>query len=230
MAKKESTLLNMTLTLFIITAVAAVALGYVYNITKEPIQKAKDKKLKTAINIVVPGADKGTIEIETVKIEGKDLFIYTVSIDDKIIGTAINSFSNNGFGGLVRVMVGFDENGKIIDSDVLEHKETPGLGDKSSKSVSNWNEQFKKMDISIMKDKTLKVSKDGGEVDAITAATITSRAYCDAIQRAWTVYVETIDDNSQQKETTETEIIEENTLETKTVDIVEPNEGGNDNE
>ena len=127
-------------------------------------------------------------------------------------------------------MVGFDENGKIIDSDVLEHKETPGLGDKSSKSVSNWNEQFKKMDISIMKDKTLKVSKDGGEVDAITAATITSRAYCDAIQRAWTVYVETIDDNSQQKETTETEIIEENTLETKTVDIVEPNEGGNDNE
>ncbi len=230
MAKKESTFLNMTLTLFIITAVAAVALGYVYNITKEPIQKAKDEKLKTAINIVVPGADKGTIEIDTVEIDGKQLFIYTVSIDDKIIGTAINSFSNDGFSGLVRVMVGFDSDGKIIDSDVLEHKETPGLGDKSSKSVSNWNERFKELDISTMKDQTLKVSKDGGEVDAITAATITSRAYCDAIQRAWSVYIATIDGNSQEKETAETEIIEENTLETKTDSIVEPNEGGNDNE
>ncbi|MDD2634016.1 MAG: RnfABCDGE type electron transport complex subunit G [Bacteroidales bacterium] len=222
MAKKESTFLNMTLTLFIITAVASVALGYVYNITKEPIQKAKDEKLKNAINIVVPDADKGTIETETIEIEGKDIYIYTVSIDDKTIGTAINSFSNDGFGGLVRVMVGFDADGKIIDSDVLEHKETPGLGDKSSKSVNNWNEQFKGLDISTMKDQTLKVSKDGGEVDAITAATITSRAYCDAIQRAWTVYMETIDGNSQEKETAETEIIEEN--------IVEPNEGGNDNE
>ena len=222
MAKKESTFLNMTLTLFIITAVASVALGYVYNITKDPIQKAKDKKLKTAINIVVPNADKGTIETDTIEIEGKELYVYTVSVDDKVIGTAINSFSNNGFGGLVRVMVGFDADGKIIDSDVLEHKETPGLGDKSSKSVNTWNEQFKDLDISTMKDQILKVSKDGGDVDAITAATITSRAYCDAIQRAWTTYMKTIDGDSQQKETANTEIIEEN--------IVEQNEGGNDNE
>ncbi|PLX08556.1 MAG: hypothetical protein C0596_06775 [Marinilabiliales bacterium] len=188
MAKKESTFFSMTLTLFIITAVAAVALGYVYNITKDPIQKAKDEKLKTAINIVVPGADKGTIETDTVEVDGKELYFYTVTVDNAVIGTAVNTYSSNGFGGIIRVMVGFDADGKIIDSNILEHKETPGLGDKSDKKVSNWNEQFKGMDISTMKDQVLKVTKDGGEVNAITAATITSRAYCDAIQRAWLAY------------------------------------------
>lgn len=222
MAKKESTFFNMTLTLFVITAVAAVALAGVYNFTKDPIQQAKDEKLKAAINIVVPGADKGTIEEETIKVDGKDVIFYDVVVDGKIIGTAVNTFTNNGFSGLMRVIVGFDANGVIIDSDILEHKETPGLGDKTSKAVSTWNEQFKGMDISIMKDQTLKVTKDGGEVDAITAATISSRAYCDAIQRAWVAYgARTV---AEVTEPVEEEVV----VETETE--VESNEGGNDNE
>ncbi|MBN2776445.1 MAG: RnfABCDGE type electron transport complex subunit G [Bacteroidales bacterium] len=192
MAKKESTFFNMTLTLFVITAVAAVALGYVYNITKDPIQKAKDEKLKTAINIVVPGADKGTIEESKLSVDGGELVMYKVIVDGNCIGTAVKTFSNNGFGGLITVMVGFDSEGKIIDSNVLEHKETPGLGDKTSKSVAPWNEQFKGLDISQMKDQMLKVTKDGGVVNAITAATISSRAYCDAIQRGWKAYMDNI--------------------------------------
>jgi len=198
MAKKESTFVNMTLTLFFITAVAAVCLASVYNFTKEPIEKAKQEKLKTAINTVVPGADKGVIEEKVIPAaDGTgDLVFYYVKNDDEIIGTAVKTFSNNGFGGVITVMVGFDQDGKIIDSNILEHKETPGLGDKSGKSVSSWNEQFKGMDISAMKNSEIKVKKDGGEVDAITAATITSRAYCDAIQRAYNTYMQTFTTNS----------------------------------
>jgi Na+-translocating ferredoxin:NAD+ oxidoreductase subunit G len=119
MAKKESSFINMVLTLFVITAVASVALGYVYNITKDPIQKAKDDKLKAAINIVVPGADKGTIEEKSVSADGGELIFYTVKVNDEIIGTAVKSFSNSAFSGLITVMVGFDKEGKIIDSNVL---------------------------------------------------------------------------------------------------------------
>jgi electron transport complex protein RnfG len=232
MAKKESTFLNMTLTLFVITAVAAVALGYVYNITKDPIQKAKDEKLQAAINIVVPGADKGEIVTDTIEVEGKEIYLYTITVDDEILGTAVNTFSINGFGGLIRVMVGFDVNGVVIDSDVLEHKETPGLGDKSSKSVSSWNEQFKGMDISIMKDQQLKVTKDGGEVDAITAATISSRAYCGAIQTAWTVFMANKPNVEELAEGTPEEVIETENVETLEEDVdaeinVESNDGGN---
>ncbi|HNQ69208.1 MAG TPA: RnfABCDGE type electron transport complex subunit G [Bacteroidales bacterium] len=207
MAKKESTFLNMTLTLFVITAIAAAGLASVYNVTKDPIQKAKDEKLKTAINVVVPGADKAQIEEKEIPAaDGSgNLVFYYVKNGDDLIGTAVKTFSNNGFGGVITVMVGFDKEGKIIDSNVLEHKETPGLGDKSGKSVSSWNEQFKGMDISSMKNSELKVKKDGGQVDAITAATITSRAYCDAIQRAFNTYIKTLTENN-----------------------VEPKEGGNE--
>ena len=69
----------------------------------------------------------------------------------------------------------------------MQHKETPGLGDKTDSKKSNWNKQFREKDPSKF---SLVVSKDGGDVDAITAATISSRAYCDAVQRAYDVFIE----------------------------------------
>jgi Na+-translocating ferredoxin:NAD+ oxidoreductase subunit G len=192
MAKKESTFLNMTLTLFVVTAVAAVALGFVYNFTKEPIENAKAAKLKEAINIVVPGADKGEVKEFSVPSPdgGEDLVFYEVISDGELIGTAVKSYTNDGFSGYLSVMVGFDKNGVILDNNVLEHSETPGLGDKTNKSVSDWNNQFVGKDPSSYK---LTVTKDGGNVDAITAATISSRAYCDAIDRAYRTFIQYYD-------------------------------------
>lgn len=188
MAKKESTFLNMVLTMLIVTAVASIALAYVYKLTKEPIEEARKKKLQESINIVVPGADKAEIT-ETV-VDAFDnsgqLNIYTVTSEGKVIGTAIRTFSSNAFGGEMIVMVGFDEDGNIIDSNVLQHKETPGLGDKTDKNVSNWNSQFIGKNPST---NNISVKKDGGEIDAITAATISSRAYIDAIQRAHNTFM-----------------------------------------
>lgn len=188
MAKKESTFLNMVLTLLIVTGVAATALGYVYKFTKTPIEAAKSNKLKEAINVVVAGASESEIkEYEVTPATGKEnLTFYEVIKDGNNIGTAVKTYTDNGFGGKVWVMVGFDANGKILDTDVLEHKETPGLGDKTSKSVSTWNSQFIDKD---PKSYKLIVKKDGGDVDAITAATISSRAYCDALQRGYDAFM-----------------------------------------
>jgi len=187
MAKKESSFKNMVLTLSLITTVAAVALGFVYKYTTAPIEQVKKDELKKSINLVVPGADKGKIvEISVKPDDGTDsLYFYEVIVDDKRIATAVKSYTDKGFSGRFTLMVGFDTAGCIIDNNVLEHKETPGLGDKTSKSKSTWNEQFKGKNPSSFK---LKVKKDGGDVDAITAATISSRAYCDALQRAFDTY------------------------------------------
>ncbi len=186
MAKKD-TFINMTLTLFVITAVPAILLGFVYNFTKDPIEQVKKENLKMSINLVIPGADKGTVkEFSIMPTEGKDsLYFYEVLVNDVRIGTAVKTYTDKGFSGRFTVMVGFDTLGVIIDNNVLEHKETPGLGDKTSKSKSTWNEQFKGKNPSVFK---LIVKKDGGDVDAITAATISSRAYCDALQRAFDAY------------------------------------------
>lgn len=186
MARKD-TFINMTMTLLVITAVPAILLGFVYKFTKEPIIQVKKDNLKKSINLVVPGADKGTVTEFGVKpAEGTDsLFFYEVIVNEVRIGTAVKSYTDKGFAGRFTIMVGFDTTGNIIDSDMLEHKETPGLGDKASKSKTTWNEQFKGKKPGEFK---LLVKKDGGDVDAITAATISSRAYCDALQRAFDTY------------------------------------------
>ena len=103
---------------------------------------------------------------------------------------AVESSTMKGFSGLIRLMVGFDMDGKIKDITVLEHAETPGLGDKIEKEKSDFNVQFQGKDPATFE---LKVEKDNGEVDAITASTISSRAYCDAVQRAYDAFLKVRD-------------------------------------
>ncbi|MBN2681324.1 MAG: RnfABCDGE type electron transport complex subunit G [Bacteroidales bacterium] len=184
MAKKESTFVNMVLTLFLVCGIAAGALGYIYTITKEPIETAKKDFLYKQINVVVPGADQGEIG-EPIEKEGLKFYVVKDN-SGQVIGTAVESFTESGFSGRFDIIVGFDQDGKILDSNVLTHKETPGLGDKMSKDVAPWNEQFKEKDPASYK---LIVKKDGGDVDAITAATISSRGYCDALQKAYDGYM-----------------------------------------
>lgn len=212
MAKKESTFINMVLTLFLVTAISSLALGLVYSVTKEPIEMAKLQKLKEAINIVVPGADNAEVSEEIIvpSIDGAgELLFYEVRKEGELVGTAIRTFTNRAFSGYMSVMVGFDANGVIIDSNVLEHLETPGLGDKTCKSVHPWNEQY------IGKDPAefdLRVKQDGGDVDAITAATITARGYSDAIQRAYDTYIQFISERENNNSETPTEETENENL------------------
>jgi len=90
-----------------------------------------------------------------------------------------------GFSGRFDIMVGFDHEGNIFNTEVLSHQETPGLGDKMDKKKSDFPLQFTGKN---PETNNLAVKKDGGEIDAITAATITSRAFSDAVNNAWKAY------------------------------------------
>ena len=182
MAKKESTFLKMVITLFLVTTISSAAVGYVYEITKEPIARAMLNKKIKAIKEVVPNFDNNPIDEKySKKVNGGDLSFYPAKKEGILVGTAVETFTSKGFSGKIKLMVGLLPSRKIYDIAVLEHKETPGLGDKMVKSKSDFSAQFKSKDPSVFK---LIVKKDGGDVDAITAATISSRAYCDAVQRA----------------------------------------------
>ena len=124
---------------------------------------------------------------------GDSLECYPAKKDGKIVGFAIKTYSKKGFGGLITLMIGFDPNGHIHKTAVLEHHETPGLGDKMQRSKSNFSNQFDNMDVPNIPDKDhdgiiIEVTKDQGTVDAITAATISSRAFCDATERAYNAF------------------------------------------
>jgi len=186
MAKTESTFLNMVLTLFVVSLVSSVGVGSIYEMTKGPIAQAALAKKINAIKDVVPEFDNSPVDNQyTFETADGPLAVYPAKKDGTIVGMAVETFSNQGFGGRIKLMVGLLPDGTIKDVAVIDHKETPGLGDKMDPSKSDFSRQFAGKDPKTFK---LRVKKDGGDVDAITAATISSRAFCDAVRRAYMVY------------------------------------------
>lgn len=177
----------MILSLTGFSIVAGGLLGWVNAATAEPIAQANAKALSDAIAVVIPGFDNNPAEeAETVEVEGTTYKIYPATQGGKPIGAAVEA-SANGFGGTLTVLVGFNTEGNIIDYSLLSHAETPGLGSKAS----DWFKKGAKGDITGKNPGTqsLTVSKDGGEIDAITASTITSRAFLQAVNNAWSAYM-----------------------------------------
>jgi len=191
--KKESTFINMVLVLFIITLVASAALGGLYELTKEPIAAAKLAKKLKAIKEVVPAFNNNpSDDVYKVGINEKDsLEFYPAKMDGKLVGTAVKTYTTNGFSGYIWLMVGFTPDGSINNYSVLEHKETPGLGSKMAEWFKQTDPAKLKASIIDKNPETSKfiVSKDGGDIDAITAATISSRAFLDAVQTAYNEYM-----------------------------------------
>ncbi len=178
MSKKiESTLLNMVLSLVIISIVMSATLAFVYEKTKGPIETASKQKVIGAIKQIMPEFDN---DPQTAKTEKDGMVIYRLTKKGQLVGYAVKSFTNKGFSGYMEIGVGFLPDGSIYNTIVLQHKETPGLGTKMTDP--KFSNQFPGKNPGSFK---LKVKKDGGQVDAITAATISSRAYCDALQRAY---------------------------------------------
>lgn len=185
-SKKESTFLNMVVALLIVTGIASTTLGFVYEFTKEPIAQAKLNKKLNAIKAVVPEFDNNPDAEKYVLLEeGKNsVTAYPATKDGQLVGTAIETYTMKGFSGLIKIMVGFKPDGSIHNISVLEHKETPGLGTHMSDEwfVAQYRKKNPASD-------NIKVKKDGGQIDAITAATISSRAYSDAVLRAYEAYM-----------------------------------------
>lgn len=191
MAKKESSLLQLIVSLTVIALVAGVALATVYSATKKPIAEARFKKKMNAISEVLPGFDgtKDVLdEIKWMPDDGKDsLTVYLALRDGELLGSAVETYTDIAYSGRFTIMVGFDPQGVISGTAVLQMSETPGLGDKIDKNKNaDFSGQFIEKDPANFK---LKVKKDGGDVDAITAATISSRAFCDATERAYKTYM-----------------------------------------
>ena len=193
MAKRktiESTFWTMTITLLVVTVVSAGLLAYINKLTKGPIKEAELKGQRIALQQVLPAFDNDPIkQSDTIPsdIQGSayDLVVFPAYKNGKLVGVAIKTFTLKGFAGRFDVMVGFLPDGTIYNSQVLEYSETPGLGSKIDPKKSDFSKQFRGKNPATFK---LKVKKDGGDVQAITAATISSRAYCDALQRAYLAF------------------------------------------
>ncbi len=172
----KSTLATMLLSLSTLTVGAGAVLGLVNTATEKPIEDARQQALATAITEVLPPFDSSPAATAT---EGADgTTIYPAFVGDSLSGVAVESYSDAGFSGRITILCGFGSTGTLIDYRVTGSTETPGLGAKAD----SW---FRDGDADIRGTRApLAVRADGGEVDAISGATITSRAFVEAVNRA----------------------------------------------
>lgn len=190
MKKLESSITNMVLVLVGVALITGGILAYVNHITEAPIKLQAEKTLADGIKAVMGGVQLSVAENDTIKqtIKGKEaVFVIhkTVDSNKQNLGVAVES-TTGGFGGDLKVLVGFDKDGNILGYTILQHAETPGLGAKADK----WFQKDGKGSIigkNPNKD-NLTVKKDGGDIDAITASTITSRAFLLAVTQAYNAY------------------------------------------
>lgn len=191
MKKLESTLPNMVVVLVGVALITGSLLAWVNHITAGPIAQQDELTLANGIKVVMctnslkVSADK-TVEQN---MDGKTAKFIVHEVTDpsgKSLGAAIES-TTLGFGGDLKVLVGFDAAGKVLGYTILSTSETPGLGAKADK----WFQKDGKGSIvgrQMDASKPLTVGKDGGDVDAITASTITSRAFLKAVNQAYAAY------------------------------------------
>lgn len=171
---------------------AGLLLGITAYITRGPIEQARIDNVNAAIAAVAPRFtnNPSADAVEVTRPDGHVITVYPAINADTLAGAAVESYSPDGFSGEIKVMYGFDSRGAVTGYRVLSHAETPGLGAK----MTDWFASPEGSRTSVIGlDPTLRrayVSKDGGDVDGITAATISSRAFLDALRRAHEAFIE----------------------------------------
>ena len=193
MKKLQSTLPNMVVVLTAVAVISGAVLASVNHATEAPIKAQGEKTLAEGIKNVMATEDLQVAWEDTIRLDinGKEQAFVVHHVNDaqgNALGAAVES-TTMGFGGDLKVLVGFSGDDKILGYTVLQHAETPGLGAKAdvwfkNEAAPTNNIMGRTMDAA----KPLTVSKDGGEINAITASTITSRAFLNAVNQAYSAY------------------------------------------
>ncbi|MBR1648942.1 MAG: RnfABCDGE type electron transport complex subunit G [Alphaproteobacteria bacterium] len=178
----KSNLFNMIASMLIIAVGSAWAIGYVYQKTAAPIAEAKKLKTQTAISEVIGTFDNDPLAEKTA-ISGEDVELYPAREDGEITSVAVKASSNEGFGGKIELIMGILMDGTVSGYKIIEQNETPGLGTKVTEP--KFSGQFVGLNAH---DDNFDLKKDGGEIDAVTGATISSRAVVNAMKKAVSAY------------------------------------------
>ena len=212
MAKLESSFRNMLLSLTATVLVAGAVLALLYTVTKEQIEAGKIAKQQSALKEVLPPFAR-LDDAEIITLDGIGDFVIHRAYGESgnFVGAAVESFSRRGYTGTIRVMVGFDTAGKIVDYAVLEQRETPGLGDKivdwfrpQEQTSRSLVERIFGFEVAAVKRNSsiigknpsthdLRASREGGIIDTITASTISTVAFLEAVQFAYQALTGSLD-------------------------------------
>lgn len=158
--------------------VATLLLALAYGLTKEPIEQSALADLRQSLEQVIPAGihdNNPAVDSVQLKLDGLSLRVYQARKAGHVTGVAFET-SRKGYSGDIRLLLGIDENGKLLGVRVLSHTETPGLGDKIEVARTDWITRFTGLSLGNPADEKWAVKKDGGPFDQFAGATITPRA------------------------------------------------------
>lgn len=185
----KSTLTTMILSLTGLTVILGALLAAVHNLTEEPMAQAEAKARTEALTEILPPFDNDP-SAEQAVFDG--LTVYPATQEGELSGVAVETWSDNGFGGRITLLAGFDVSGRLTGYRVMSHAETPGLGARMGEWFSSATGSRSVLGTS----SELHVRADGGDIDAITGATITSRAFLEALNSARGAYQSFTENNT----------------------------------
>ena len=186
MKKLESTWYNMSIVLTVISVVAGAALAYVNELTKGPIAEIQQRNEAQAIKTVL--CDDNAVITDTIC--NGEVVVY---LTDNGAAVKTTDPLNGSFGGGLTIMVGLNKEFQVLGYTVLLSNETPGLGAKADE----WFQKGGKGEIVGKKAGQLATTKDNGDVDAITASTITTRSFLRAVNNAYAEYAKVVNPNAE---------------------------------
>jgi electron transport complex protein RnfG len=163
---------------------ATLLLAIAYGLTKAPIEQSKLEDLRRSLEQVIPASihdNNPAADTMQMNLDGKSLLVYRARKGSHVTGVAFESV-RRGYSGPIRVLLGVDENGKLLGVRVLQHTETPGLGDKIEVTRNDWITRFSGLSLGNPPDAQWAVKKDGGPFDQFAGATITPRAVVNSIR------------------------------------------------
>lgn len=183
----------------ILAGFALVTTGLIaitYEGTKERIQLEQEKQLLSVLNELVPESKHtNELHVDCIVVQSPaflgstdDKRIFRARMGEQDVAALIETIAPNGYSGEIKMVVAVSLEGQSLGARVIEHKETPGLGDKVDLRVSNWILSFTDVPFSGEEDKRWQVKKDGGQFDQFTGATITPRAVVQAIKNTLGYY------------------------------------------
>jgi electron transport complex protein RnfG len=183
----------------ILAAFALVTTGLIaltYEGTKERIQDAQEKQLLSVLNKLVPESKHDNeLHLDCLVVNSpeslgsnSDKRIFRARMNGENVAAVIETSAPNGYSGEIKMVVAVSYDGVSMGARVIEHKETPGLGDKIDTRISDWILTFNKVPLTSENDNRWKVKKDGGQFDQFTGATITPRAVVQAVKSTLIYY------------------------------------------
>jgi len=186
----EQTIIKTGATLAVIAAICTTLVAATYQLTRERIVANEKALLEQALQPALAGLfyEGGVSESRLVMLPPHDLpgndtaLIYRVYAQDKPVAALFAVTARDGFSGLIRILVGVESDGTITGIRILQHRETPGLGDKIESARSDWIFQFDGRSMGDPEVTGWAIRNDGGEFDQLTGASVTPRAVIGAIR------------------------------------------------